>query len=52
MKEALATSIREIAEHLYGDGMYGDGMFVDDVEAERFKIADDLNQLSDELDEL
>jgi hypothetical protein len=47
MKEALATVIRKIAEPLYGDGV-----FTTDVEAEKFQIADDLNELADELEEL
>ena len=47
MKEALATVIRKIAEPLYGDGV-----FRSDVEAEKFQIADDLNELADELEAL
>ena len=47
MKEALATVIRKIAEPFYGDGV-----FTTDVEAEKFQIADDLNELADELEAL
>ncbi len=47
MKKALATVIREIAEPLYGDGD-----FTTNVEAEKFQIADDLNELADELEAL
>ena len=47
MKKALATVIRKIAEPLYGDGV-----FTTDVEAEKFQIADDLNELADEMETL
>jgi len=48
MREALATSIREISEDLYGDI----GSFHTFKEQERFSIADDLCELADELEEL
>jgi hypothetical protein len=47
MREALSTVIREIAEPLYGDGS-----FRNEVKQERFQIADELNDLADELEEL
>jgi hypothetical protein len=47
VRQALATVIRWIAEPLYGDGV-----FMTDVEAEKFQIADTLNELADELEEL
>ena len=47
VRQALAMIIRWIAEPLYGDGV-----FMSDVEAEKFQIADDLNELADELENL
>jgi hypothetical protein len=47
MAEALSTAIREIAEPLYGDGS-----FRNEVEQERFQIADELNEIANELEEL
>jgi hypothetical protein len=47
MKEAFATGIRKIAESLYGDGV-----FATHVGALKFQIADDLNELADEIEEL
>lgn len=47
MKEALATAIRKIA-----DDLYGDGTFRTEKEQERFSIADDLHEISDELENL
>jgi hypothetical protein len=47
VRQALATVIRWIAEPLYGDVV-----FMTDVEAEKFQIADTLNELADKLEEL
>lgn len=48
MREALATSVREISEDLYGDV----GSFHTLEEQERFSIADDLCELANEIEAL